>query len=230
VVFGVFAAVNFWFPKAFGFKLDERIGRWAIGLWVTGFYLAFMPLYALGFMGMTRRLNHYSNPDWQPYLIVAAFGAVVIALAIATQIVQLVVSIRNRALTADTTGDPWNGRTLEWATTSPPPFYNFAELPVVTGLDEFWKMKKEGWEPSMASYKPIHMPRNTGTGFIISGFSVAFGFAMIWHVWWLAAFGFIGIIAAMIVHSYNTNRGMSVSADVIEDIERRRFAQLPQQA
>ncbi|HET7345829.1 MAG TPA: cytochrome o ubiquinol oxidase subunit I [Acidobacteriaceae bacterium] len=230
VLFGAFAAYTYWFPKAFGFKLDERLGKLSIGLWVAGFYLAFMPLYALGFMGMTRRLNHYSNPDWQPFLIVAACGAAVIALGIATQVVQIVVSIRKRSLALDTTGDPWNGRTLEWATTSPPPFYNFAQMPDVTERDEFWKMKKEGWKPTAPeTYEPIHMPRNTGTGFIIAFFAVVFGFAMIWHIWWLAALGFIGIAASMIIHSYNKHRDMSVSAETIEDIERRRFAQLPQQ-
>jgi cytochrome o ubiquinol oxidase subunit 1 len=230
VLFGAFAAYSYWFPKAFGFRLDERIGKLAVGLWVAGFYLAFMPLYALGFMGMTRRLNHYSNPDWQPLLIVAAFGALVIALGIVTQIVQIVVSIRQRERTVDTTGDPWNGRTLEWATPSPPPFYNFAELPIVADRDAFWEMKREGWKPTEPeTYEPIPVPRNTGVGFVIGFFAVVFGFSMIWHIWWLAVFGFIGIVASMITHSCNKNREMPVSAETIGEIEHLRFEHLPQQ-
>ena len=137
VLFGYLAGFNYWFPKAFGFKLNEKLGKAAFWFWQVGFYVAFVPLYVLGFMGMTRRLNHYDNPAWHPWLLVAAFGAVLIAIGIACQLLQLVVSIRNRNLPEyrDTTGDPWGGRTLEWATTSPPADYNFAVTPQVRTLD-----------------------------------------------------------------------------------------------
>jgi cytochrome o ubiquinol oxidase subunit 1 len=118
------AGYNYWFPKAFGFQLDERWGKAAFWCWFVGFYLAFMPLYLLGLMGMTRRMQHYDNPAWQPWLLVAMVGVVVILGGIVCQVAQLVVSIRARdKLRA--TADPWNGRTLEWATASPPPAWNF---------------------------------------------------------------------------------------------------------
>src|ERR1700741_3036 len=165
VVFGVMAGYTYWFPKAFGFTLDERWGKRSFWCWLVGFYLAFMPLYVLGLMGMTRRLQHYDVASWQPWLIVAAFGVVVILAGIVCQVIQLVVSIRNREkLRAP--ADPWNGRTLEWATASPPPAWNFAVLPPVTDVDEFWKEKQrplahQKTDHQAGEYAPIEMPKNS---------------------------------------------------------------------
>lgn len=226
VVFGCFAGFAYWFPKATGFRLDERLGRWAFGCWFVGFYLAFMPLYVLGFLGMTRRLNHYDNPAWHPWLILAAVGAVVVLAGIVFQVAQLVVSIGKREENRDLTGDPWDGRTLEWAMASPPPAYNFAEIPVVRGRDAWWHMKTEDIRRMPNTFAPIHMPRNTGTGFIISGFSVALGFALIWHIWWLAIAAAAAIIGASIIHSYASNRDYSVPDEEITRAEVRRYRQL----
>ena len=188
VVFGCMAGLNYWFPKAFGFKLDERLGKISFWLWLVGFYMAFMPLYILGLMGMTRRLDHMDNPVWHTYLVVAMIGAGIIMLGILAQIAQLAVSVKNRHALRDLTGDPWNARTLEWAVASPPPFYNFAHTPIVHDKDAFWEMKRAGTVPAKQnSWRRIHMPRNTGTGFIVSGFAAVLGFALIWHIWWLVA-------------------------------------------
>ena len=194
VVFGVMAGYNYWFPKAFGFTLDERWGKASFWCWFIGFYLAFMPLYVLGLMGMTRRMQHYDNLAWQPWLVVAAVGAVVILAGIVCQIVQLVVSIRDREQHRDVTGDPWNGRTLEWSTASPPPAWNFAVLPRVAERDAYWSRKQRARatqdQPTQArEYEPIEMPKNSATGFVNAFFAVVTGFALIWHIWWMAGAG-----------------------------------------
>jgi cytochrome o ubiquinol oxidase subunit 1 len=220
VVFGCMAGLNYWFPKAFGFKLDERLGKISFWCWLVGFYLAFMPLYVLGLMGMTRRLNHVDNPVWHIYLVVAMIGVGVILCGIVAQLAQIAVSVLQRERLRDLTGDPWNGRTLEWAVASPPPFYNFARTPVVEGKDGFWAMKQSGLtgQPQPA-YRRIHMPRNTGTGFIISGFAAALGFALIWHIWWLVLVSFAAAIATAITHSFNENRDYYVPSDEVARIE-----------
>ena len=229
-VFGYLAGFAFWFPKAFGFTLDEKWGKRSFWCWLVGFYMAFMPLYILGFMGMTRRLNHYDNPLWKPYLVVAFFGAVLIFCGIACQLIQLFVSVRNRKQLADVNGDPWEGRTLEWATSSPPPFYNFAELPKVQDVDAFHDMKKAGTAyRKLPAYQPIHMPKNTAAGFSIAVFAFVFGFAAIWHIWWLMAVGFVGMIGSFIVRSYNQDVDYYVQPEEIEKIESARFQQLAKQ-
>ncbi|SFU12353.1 cytochrome o ubiquinol oxidase subunit I [Pseudomonas marincola] len=223
-VFGYLAGFTFWFPKAFGFKLDERLGKCAFWCWITGFFVAFMPLYVLGFMGMTRRLNHYDNPLWHPYLIVAFFGAVLIFCGIAFQIAQILVSIKNRDALRDHTGDPWGGRTLEWSTSSPPPFYNFAQLPTVHAIDAFHEMKENDTAYLRpARYSPIHMPKNTAAGLIIGLVGAVFGFAMVWHIWWLAGLTFIAMVATFVVRSYNQDVDYYVQPDEIERIENQRF-------
>ncbi|AKJ41105.1 cytochrome o ubiquinol oxidase subunit I [Pragia fontium] len=227
VVFGCLAGFNYWFPKAFGFKLNETLGKYAFWFWIIGFFVAFMPLYILGFMGMTRRLNYSLQPEWTTLLMVAAFGAVLIAIGIAFQILQLLVSIRDRNKNRDVTGDPWGGRTLEWATSSPAPFYNFAHTPVIKGIDAFQDMKDDGTAYQRpASYEPIHMPRNTGAGVIISAFSVVFGFAMIWEIWWMAIVGLIGMAVTYIVHTFNDDTDYYVPVEEIEKIENQHFEQL----
>ncbi|MBY4829986.1 cytochrome o ubiquinol oxidase subunit I [Burkholderia dolosa] len=224
VLFGYLAGFNYWFPKAFGFKLNERLGKAAFWFWQVGFYVAFVPLYVLGFMGMTRRLNHYDNPAWHPWLLVAAFGAVLIAIGIACQLLQLVVSIRNRNLPAyrDTSGDPWGGRTLEWATTSPPAAYNFAVIPQVRTLDAYADMKARGdGRPDPAAIRDIHMPSNTCAGLVIGIFSLVLGFALVWHIWWLAIAGLVGIVATLVIYSSRDNDGYYIPASTVRKIEEK---------
>ena len=201
VVFGYLAGFSYWFPKSFGFKLNEKWGKRAFWFWLVGFYVAFMPLYVLGFMGMTRRLNHYDNPAWHPWLLLAVVGAVLVACGIASQFIQLYVSVRDRDLPGnrDVTGDPWNGRTLEWATSSPPPEYNFAVLPQIHALDHFHHAKEEALTMTPPVYKDIHMPRYTSAGFFIAVFMGIVGFAAIWHIWWAVIAGMIGMVVTVIM-------------------------------
>ncbi|MGY4024396.1 cytochrome o ubiquinol oxidase subunit I [Aeromonas rivuli] len=220
VVFGCFAGITYWFPKAFGFTLDETWGKRSFWFWITGFFVAFMPLYVLGFMGMTRRVSQQIDPAFHGWLVVAACGAGLIAIGVLCQVIQVVVSIRDREKNRDLTGDPWGGRTLEWATSSPPPFYNFAIEPKIAGLDAFWEAKQDGSAYQQPQrYAPIHMPKNSGAGVIIAAFSVVFGFAMIWDIWWMAIAGFVGMIATWIIHSFNDDVDYYVQVDEIERIE-----------
>jgi cytochrome o ubiquinol oxidase subunit 1 len=181
-------------------------------------------------MGMTRRLNHTDNAAWTPWLHLAVVGVVFVALGIFFQVLQIVVSIRDRKKLADVTGDPWNGRTLEWATSSPPPFYNFAHTPVVRDLDAFADMKARGEKIPTEGYADIHMPRNTGAGFIIGAFSLAFGFALTWHIWWLAAVGLVGMVWAFIHRSNDDHIDYYVPAKEVEQIETRQLQRIASQA
>ena len=220
VVFGMMAGINYWWPKMFGFTLNETWGKRAFWGWFIGFYVAFMPLYALGFMGATRRMQSYPNMEYQPFFIVAAVGAAIIAFGIFCQVVQIAVSIRDRKKNADLTGDPWDARTLEWETASPVQFYNFAVLPKGEELDDFWQRKQRGqaWVKP-AKYEDIHMPRNTGTGVIIGLFSMVMGFAMVWHIWWMAILGLAGMIGTFIYRSFDKDVDYWVPAAEVERIE-----------
>ncbi len=215
VLFGAFAAINYWWPKAFGFTLNVWWGKLSFWLWVSGFYFAFMPLYVLGLMGVTRRLRTFDDPSYQIWFLIAGFGALLIALGIAAMLVQFAVSIRDRAKLRDTTGDPWNGRTLEWATSSPPPDYNFAFTPVVHDGDAWADMKARGYERPITGYRDIHMPSNTGTGVILGALSVAFGVGMIWYVWWLAIGALAAVVAVAIGHSFNYKRDFHIPAATV---------------
>ncbi|WP_420101560.1 cytochrome o ubiquinol oxidase subunit I [Bosea sp. (in: a-proteobacteria)] len=222
VVFGAFAGINYWFPKAFGFKLDDFWGKMSFWFWVVGFYVAFMPLYVLGLMGVTRRVNHFEDPSLQIWFVIAAFGAVLILFGIASFLVQLFVSVMNREKLRDVTGDPWNGRTLEWATSSPPPAYNFAFTPMVHDHDSWADMKKRGYERPLEGFRPIHMPKNTGAGVIISAFATICGLALVWYVWWLAALSFLAVIVTAIAHTFNYDRDYHIPAEeVIREEEAR---------
>jgi cytochrome o ubiquinol oxidase subunit 1 len=221
VLFGMFAGFNYWFPKAFGFTLNEPLGRAAFWFWIIGFYIAFMPLYALGFMGMTRRMSHYDNLAWQPYLIVAFFGAMLILIGIALQILQLIVSVRDRAQNRDLTGDPWNGRTLEWSVASPPPFYNFAVTPNVHGIDAFWASKSNGADIPPAVYADIELPKPTPAGFFIGVLGGILAFGLIWHIWWLAGLALCGIFAVVVARAYQAETDYIVTAAEIAAIEAR---------
>jgi cytochrome o ubiquinol oxidase subunit 1 len=226
VLFGAFAGYAYWFPKAFGFQLNEPLGKASFWCWLIGFYLAFMPLYALGLMGATRRMQHYDNVEWQPLMLVAMLGALVILTGIVLVIVQLAVSIRDRAALADRTGDPWQGRTLEWSTASPPPPWNFAVLPQVRGTDTYWAMKQAGGATTQPAgqprYEPIEVPRNTPVGVILALFAVILGFSLIWHIWWLAIVGLIGMAGAGLSHAWSMEREMMIPADEIAAFERAR--------
>ena len=226
-VFGYIAGFAFWFPKAFGFTLNEKWGKAAFWFWLSGFYVAFMPLYALGFMGMTRRLNHSDNPLWEPYLYVAVVGAVLILFGIACQLIQLYVSVRDRNQNLDVTGDPWGGRTLEWSTSSPPPFYNFAHMPEKVGLDCWHEAKEEGVAYKVpAKYEAIHMPSNTATGLFMGLFLTVFGFAFIWHIWWLVGASLVATIAVFVRHAARDDQGYMVPAEEVARIEGERMKAL----
>ena len=222
VLFGYFAGYSYWFPKMFGFKLDEKWGKRAFWSWIIGFYVAFMPLYALGFMGMPRRLVHYDNPTWQPFLMVALVGAFIIGYGVVCQVVQLVVSIRNREALRDTTGDIWNSHSLEWSVTSPPPFYNFAKIPHVDELDQFAYMKENGINHrAEGPFEPIHMPRNSGVGVMMGAITFVFGFAMIWHIWWIAMASSLAMLAAVVYRANDEDVDYMLSAEEVARIEKR---------
>jgi cytochrome o ubiquinol oxidase subunit I len=206
VLFGYFAGLTYWFPKIFGFRLDEKWGRRAFWAWLIGFILAFTPLYILGFMGATRRLDHYSaSLGWQPLFIVAGIGALIIALGFIFQLIQLFVSIRNRKATHDYSGDPWDGRTLEWSIPSPAPSYNFAHLPVVNARDAFWQ-EKHGPQMHRVDFEDIHMPMNSALGIIIAIFVFFVGFGAVWHLWWLAALGLCGAMVSIFVRTFSEEK------------------------
>jgi cytochrome o ubiquinol oxidase subunit 1 len=222
-LFGYFAGYQYWFPKAFGFRLEEKWGRRAFWAWIVGFYLAFIPLYILGFMGMPQRLERYYVAGWQPYLIVAEFGALLILCGITFLAVQLAVSIRDRAALTVSTGDPWNGRTLEWATASPPAAYNFAVVPHVHGIDAWWAMKQSG----RAGHRPAHfhdiiMPGDSSAGVVLGAMSFVFAFAMVWQIWWLAAVGGLAMFAAVLSQTFRDHAEHRIPASEVEAIENRR--------
>lgn len=213
VLFGFFAGITYWFPKMFGFRLEEKFGKAAFWCWLVGFILAFGPLYVLGFMGATRRLDHYSAAlGWQPLFMVAGLGVLVIALGFIFQVTQMVRSVRRRHENRDTTGDPWEGRTLEWATPSPVPAYNFAHVPEVHSRDPYWEMKASGQATRTDSYEDIWVPRNSGLGLIIAGFVFLLGFGCVWHLWWLAAFGALGAVVCAFIRLFDEDTEMVISA------------------
>ncbi|HET7577434.1 MAG TPA: cytochrome o ubiquinol oxidase subunit I [Sphingomicrobium sp.] len=226
VVFGVMAGYTYWFPKAFGFTLDERLGKIIFWCWFIGFYLAWMPEYALGFMGATRRLQHISDPSWTPYLTVAMIGALVILAGIVLTVVQLLYSIKTRDRRRDLTGDPWDGRTLEWLTLSPPPHFNFAVLPDVHGEEAYWTRKltaiREEKLIEEPKYEDIEMPLNTPTGVICAFFASVTGFAVIWHIWWLAILGLIGAFAVLVWYAWRDEHEHIIPAAKVAELERER--------
>jgi cytochrome o ubiquinol oxidase subunit I len=227
VLFGAFAGYTYWFPKAFGFRLDERLGKAAFWCWFVGFYVAFMPLYVLGLEGMTRRMQHYDRAEWHPWVLLAGAGALIILGGIALQVAQLVVSIRNREQLRDRADDPWDGRSLEWATTSPPPAFNFAVLPRVASDEPYWDLKCRARELSaLASeqprYEPLHMPRNSATGFVTAFLAVMTGFSLIWHIWWLAILGLLGAYVAVVFFAWRDVAERVIPADEVARLDQAR--------
>ncbi len=220
VVFGYFAGLTYWFPKIFGFTLNEKLGKYVAWCWIIGFLVAFIPLYILGIMGATRRLDHYDpSMGWQGLFIVAGLGACIIGLGVFLQVLQFVISFRDRGKNIDKTGDPWDGRTLEWSTKSPAPFYNFAVIPTVASRDAFWEAKKSKTTAKKLEYRDIHMPKNTGVGIYLAGFAFIFGFSTIWHVYWATALSTIGIIVTLIIRSMNDNTEYTISAKELEKLD-----------
>jgi cytochrome o ubiquinol oxidase subunit 1 len=222
----LFAGINYWFPKAFGFKLDPFWGKCSFWFWVVGFYMAFMPLYVLGFLGVTRRMSHFEDPSLQIWFQIAALGAVLIALGIGSMLIQFVVSFLRREQLRDVSGDPWGGRTLEWSTSSPPPDYNFAFTPRVYEGDTWADMKKQGYKRPLQGFVDIHMPKNTGAGFIIAALSAAIGFGLIWHMWLLVIAGFFVMMAAIIIHTFNYKRDYYIPAEQVVRTEDARTRML----
>jgi cytochrome o ubiquinol oxidase subunit 1 len=199
--------------------LNERLGRYAFWFWFIGFLVAFMPLYVLGLMGATRRLDHYDlSTGWHPFFIVVAFGAALIVIGIIFQNIQLFVSIMQREKNRDISGDPWNGRTLEWSTPSPPPIYNFALIPTVSQRDSFWATK-ETIPSEKPQYQDIELPKNTPAGLFIAGFAFLFGFGIIWHMWWLGVVGVIGIIICLIIQTSRKETEFVIPAEEVARIE-----------
>jgi cytochrome o ubiquinol oxidase subunit 1 len=225
VVFGLFAGMVYWFPKAFGFKLDPFWGQISFWGWVIGYWVAWTPIYIVGLMGTTRRVRYFEDPSLQIWFVIAGIGALIILVGILAFVIQIAVSIKNRAKLRDTTGDPWDGRTLEWSTASPPPSYNFAFTPVVHELDAWYDMKSRGHKRPAEGFRPVHMPRNTGAGVILSGLALILGFAMVWYIWWLAALSFACLIGYGILHSFNYNRNFYVPVDELErdELARRKL-------
>ncbi|MCA9333189.1 cbb3-type cytochrome c oxidase subunit I [Candidatus Saccharibacteria bacterium] len=221
VLFGIFCGISYWFPKITGIKLNERIGKSAFWCWIIGFCLSFIPMYILGLMGASRRLDHYdSSTGWQPFYVIMLLGGLVIAAGVTLQIAQIIASFIQKKRLQDTTGDPWDGRTLEWSTLSPPPFYNFSIIPKVKTADAFWEMKKHDIEKQ--KFEDIHMPKNTATGIYISIFAFFAGFAFVWEIIWLAVLSIFGIIIVSIVRTFNEHTEYTLTAVEVQEIEEAR--------
>ncbi len=219
VVFGYFAGLTYWFPKIFGFRLHEGLGKLAFWFWIGGFLLAFMPLYILGLMGATRRLDHYdASLGWQPLFIVAGIGALCVGVGIGFQLLQLIVSIWQRDQRRDLTGDPWGGRTLEWSVPSPAPVYNFTTTPVITDRDQFWVDKQSGKKP-VKQYEDVLLPKNSGASVFIAGFAFMFGFGMVWHIYWLSVLALLALVTTIIVRASNDEPEYILTAKEVEKMD-----------
>jgi cytochrome o ubiquinol oxidase subunit 1 len=221
-LFGIFAGITYWFPKVTGFTLNEKWGKRAFWAWLFGFLLSFGPLYVLGFLGATRRLDHYDIASWRWLFVTAGIGLCVIGIGALCQIIQFIVSIRDRKKNLDTTGDPWNGRTLEWSVPSPAPFYNFAILPKVEGRDAWWEVKKNNTQYPIPNiqYQDIHMPKNTAMGIYLSGFVFLLGFAFVWHITWLIIVSLIASIVCVIIKSLEEETEYTITAAELERMEK----------
>jgi cytochrome o ubiquinol oxidase subunit 1 len=226
VLFAGFAGLTYWFPKAFGFRLDETWGKRAFWFSISGFYIVFIPLYVVGLMGMTRRMQHYDVAEWRPWILIAAFGIIVMFCGMVCQITQLVVSIRMRHELRDETGDAWDGRSLEWSTSSPPPAFNYAVLPDVRGEEPYWQIKGRAIEtqqlPDEPDYRAIEMPRNSPVGFITAFFCTFTGFALIWHIWWLVIVGLVAAYVTFVVFAWRNVEEFEIPAAEVAAIDRER--------
>ena len=222
LLYGMLAAYHYWFPKAFGFRLNEKWGRISFGCWVVGFYLAFMPLYVLGAGGAARRTQEFFEPAFRPWLYVAGAGALILLSALLSLFVQLWVSIRQRNANRVIAGDPWDGRGLEWSTSAPPPEYNYAVIPTVCSRDPFFDGKRNinAYAPP-DDYHDIDLPKNSMTGPVIGLLGAGLAFALVWHVWWLAVLCIVGIVATVIARSFSRDVHRTLPAAEVSRIEAR---------
>ena len=226
MLFGAFAGFSYWWPKVTGFMLHEKLGVYAFWCWFVGFLCAFMPLYMLGFMGATRRLDHYEfDTGWYPYFLLVAIGALILLCGVSLQGLQIIVSIKERKKFLDKTGDPWNGRTLEWSIPSPPPIYNFAILPKVDQRDFFWA-QKHGKAAKIVNpqYTDIHLPKNGGMGLYIGIFALILGFGLTWHIWWLSLFSFLGVLVCLITRLSGEDEFDIIPAEKVKEMEAQRVS------
>jgi cytochrome o ubiquinol oxidase subunit 1 len=220
VVFGFFSGFTYWFPKVTGFYLNERISFAAFWFWFSGFLLAFMPLYMLGFMGATRRLDHYdTSTGWHPLFQLACAGAILIFIGIMLQVYDIFYSIIHRKKQADTTGDPWNGRSLEWSIPSPAPIYNFAIPPMVDQIDPLWAIKRGEAPKNPAHYHDIILPINTAVSPYIGFLALTFAFCMVWYIYWLAIASFVGIVALLVIRLSEKEKMQVITAEEVRKTE-----------
>jgi cytochrome o ubiquinol oxidase subunit 1 len=218
VLFGIFCGLSYWFPKFTGLKLNERIGRYAFWCWMVGFCLSFIPMYILGFMGASRRLDHYdASTGWQPLFILMLIGGLVIATGVALQIAQILASFIQKNRVGH---DPWDGRTLEWAASSPPQSYNFTTIPQVSTRDAYWEMKQQGL-PEMA-YEDIHTPKNISAGIYIAAFGTLACFGFVWYINWLIVVSLIGIVVTFVIRGFDEHSEYTLSAEEVEKLEKAR--------
>lgn len=222
-VFGYLAGLYYWWPKMFGFKLNHKLGAWAFWLWNIGFYVCFMPQYALGFMGMTRRVYSYSwDMGWDVLNLVSTVGAFMMGAGFLFQGWQIIYSIKHGE--KDTTGDAWGcGRTLEWSIPSPAPHYNFAVVPQVRERDDWWetkeRMKQSGAKKEKTVFEPIHMPKNSGIPFIMSMCFFVAGFGFVFDWMWMTIPGLIGVAICLITRSFQYKIDYYVPVAEVESTE-----------
>jgi cytochrome o ubiquinol oxidase subunit 1 len=218
VLFGLFCAINYWLPKMTGLKLNERIGRYAFWCWIVGFCMSFIPMFILGFMGAPRRMDRYdASTGWQPLFVLMLIGGIIIAIGVVLQLAQILATFIQRRRLHGANNDPWDGRTLEWSTASPAPFYNFAVIPKVTTRDAYLEMKRVGTTKTV--YEDIHMPVNTAAGIYISGFAFLLGFAFVWEIVWLAVASAIGIIVVFVMRTFNDRTEYTLLAQEVRELE-----------
>ena len=221
VGFAAIGGINFWFPKVFGFKLDERIGKRAFWFFSAGTVVLFGSMYALGFMGMPRRIDYIPFVSWRPLLMSEEAGIFLFLIAAYYMIKQMYVSIRDRAQHRVTGPDPWRtARSLEWLTHCPVPFYNFALLPHINSRDE-WAWRRQNGLVNLRPdhYEDIHLPNNTFVPMLLGALAFGLGFGMVWRMYWLAGLSLLGIVVAVIARSFEPDSGHTIPGVRIREIE-----------
>jgi len=218
VVYAMLAGLTYYWPKMFGFMLNERIGKWTVWLMSIGFVLAFIPMYITGLDGQARRMYTYSeSTGFAPLNMVAFIGAGIMAISFALLVYNVYYSVRYSPRNIG--NDPWNARTLEWATHTPVPEYNFAITPQVKSTEAFWDAKKNGHEIFKGKIEKIHMPNNSGLPFIMSCIFFVFGFSMIFSIWPLVIISLLGILGCLVYRSFEKDHGHYIPVEEIEETE-----------